>query len=240
MKEYKVLFKPEGKEININEGETILEAANRAGIYINSECGGEGICGRCKVQILEGEFEKTPSSMTFFTSDEIQQGYVLACQTKIHSNLVISVPLQAALEGDQILKTGTTLSYSSPEKMEKEFTDQRDVSYYHPLTRKTFFKLPPPNLNDTLPDLERLYREMKKEEEFKSLEITLTCLRRLPNLLRQSNWEITVTLWEHNGTTEIIHVETGNTSMNNYGIALDIGTTTVVAELVPEFCTKMF
>ncbi len=232
MKEYKVLFKPEGKEVHITEGKTILEAANLAGIYINSECGGEGVCGRCKVQIMEGEFKKTPSSMTFFTSDEIQQGYVLACQTKIHSDLVISVPSQASLEGEQILTTGTTLSYSSPEKMEKEFTDQREVSYYHPLTRKIFLKLPPPDLNDTLPDLERLYREIKKKEEIKTMDISLACLRSLPNLLRQSNWEITVTLWEHNGTTEIIHVEPGNTSMNNYGIALDVGTTTVVAELV--------
>jgi len=127
MKEYKILFKPEGKEVHITEGKTILEAANQAGIYINSECGGEGVCGRCKVQIMEGEFEKSPSSMTFFTSDEIQQGYVLACQTKINSHLVISVPSQASLEDEQILTTGTTLSYSPPEKMEKEFTDQKNL-----------------------------------------------------------------------------------------------------------------
>jgi len=232
MREYKILFKPEGKEVHIKEGETILEAAHQAGIYINSECGGEGVCGRCKVQILEGTYEKKYSFVTFLTTDEIQQGYALACQTEIHSDLVVSIPPQAALEGEQILKTGTTLSYSFPEKVEKEFTDQRDVSYYHPLTRKTFLNLPPPNLNDTLPDQERLFREIKKKEEVANLGISLPCLRNLPTLLRQSNWEITVTSWEHNGTTEIIHVEPGNTSINNFGIALDVGTTTVVAELI--------
>ena len=232
MKEYKVLFTPEGKEVTIKEGETILESANHAGVYINSECGGEGVCGRCKVQIREGKVDKKSVSMTFLTPDEILQGYVLACQTKIHSDLVISIPPQATLEGEQILKTGTTFSYSSPERVEKEFTDQREVSYYHPLTRKNFLKLPPPNLNDTLPDQERLFREIKKKEEVANLDITLSCLRSLPTLLRQSNWEITVTMWEHNGTTKIIHAEPGNTSMNNFGIALDVGTTTVVAELV--------
>jgi uncharacterized 2Fe-2S/4Fe-4S cluster protein (DUF4445 family) len=232
MKEYKVLFKPEGKEVHIKEGETILEAANQAGVYINSECGGEGVCGRCKVQVIEGKVDKKSVSMTFLNPDEIQQGYILACQTPIRNDLVISVPSQAALEGEQILKTGTTLSYSSPEKVRKEFTDQREVSYYHPLTRKTFLKLPPPDLNDTLPDQERLFREIKKKEEVANLDISLPCLRNLPTLLRQSNWEITVTSWGGNGTTEIIHVEPGNASMNNYGIALDVGTTTVVAELV--------
>lgn len=232
MKEYKVLFKPEGKEVSINEGENLLQAANQAGIYINSECGGEGVCGRCKVQIAEGEVERKSTSMTFLSPDEIQQGYVLACQTEIHSDLAVAVPPQAALEGEQILKSGTTLSYSTPEKVEKEFTDQRKVSHYHPLTRKTFLKLPPPNLDDTLPDQERLFREMRKKEGITTLDISLQCLRGLPKLLREYNWEVTVTSREHNGIIEIIYVEPGNTSMNNFGIALDVGTTTVVAELV--------
>lgn len=232
MKEYKVLFKPDEKEVSVEDGANLLKAAHQAGIYLNSECGGEGICGRCKVQIVEGFGEKKSSFMTFLTKDEIQKGYVLACQTDIHSNLVILVPSQAALEVDAILKKGTVLVSGVPEKMEKEFADQREVSHYHPLTRKTFLKLPPPNLNDTLPDQERLFREIKKTDGAANLELNLQCLRQLPALLRESNWELTVTSWEHDGTTEIIHLEPGDTSRNNYGIALDVGTTTVVAELV--------
>lgn len=232
MKEYKVLFKPDEKEVSVEDGANLLKAAHQAGIYLNSECGGEGICGRCKVQIVEGFVEKKSSFMTFLTKDEIQKGYVLACQTDIHSNLVILVPSQAALEVDAILKKGTALVSGVPEKMEKEFADQREVSHYHPLTRKTFLKLPPPNLNDTLPDQERLFREIKKTDGAANLELNLQCLRQLPALLRESNWELTVTSWEHDGTTEIIHLEPGDTSRNNYGIALDVGTTTVVAELV--------
>lgn len=232
MKEYKVLFKPDEKEVSVEDGANLLKAAHQAGIYLNSECGGEGVCGRCKVQIVEGFGEKKSSFMTFLTKDEIQKGYVLACQTDIHSNLVILVPSQAALEVDAILKKGTALVSGVPEKMEKEFADQREVSHYHPLTRKTFLKLPPPNLNDTLPDQERLFREIKKTDGAANLELNLQCLRQLPALLRESNWELTVTSWEHDGTTEIIHLEPGDTSRNNYGIALDVGTTTVVAELV--------
>lgn len=232
MKEYKVLFKPDEKEVSLEDGANLLKAAHQAGIYLNSECGGEGVCGRCKVQIVEGFVEKKSSFMTFLTKDEIQKGYVLACQTDIHSNLVILVPSQAALEVDAILKKGTALVSGVPEKMEKEFADQREVSHYHPLTRKTFLKLPPPNLNDTLPDQERLFREIKKTDGAANLELNLQCLRQLPALLRESNWELTAISWEHDGTTEIIHLEPGDTSRNNYGIALDVGTTTVVAELV--------
>ena len=232
MKEYNILFKPAGKEVIIKDGDNLLQAANQAGININSECGGEGVCGRCKIQIIEGAFDRTPSSATFLTNDEIQQGYVLACQTEIHNDLVVTVPSQATLEGDQILKSGTTSAYRPVEKAGKEFTNQRQISHYYPLTRKTFLSLPQPTLNDILPDQERLFREIKKKGEVANLDINLACLRELPKLLRQNNWEVTVTLWEHNDTTEIIQVEPGNTSMHNFGIALDVGTTTVVAELV--------
>jgi uncharacterized 2Fe-2S/4Fe-4S cluster protein (DUF4445 family) len=232
MQEHKVLFKPDNKEVSVEDGGNLLQAANQAGIYLTSECGGEGVCGRCKLQVLEGSVEKKSSFMTFLTKDEIQNGYVLACQSDIHNNLVISVPSHAPLETDAILKKGAALTSSAPEKMEKEFVDQREVSNYNPLTRKTFLKLPPPNLNDSLPDQERLFREIKKIDGSKNLELSIQCLRRLPTLLRESNWEITITEWEHDGITEIIHLEPGDASGHNYGIALDVGTTTVVAELV--------
>ncbi len=99
MKEYKVLFTPAGKEVLMKDGDTLLQAAHHAGININSECGGEGVCGRCKVQIVEGAVDRNTSSTTFLTKDEIQKGYVLACQTEVHNDLVVSVPSQAALEG---------------------------------------------------------------------------------------------------------------------------------------------
>ena len=232
MKEYKVLFTPAGKEVLMKDGVTLLQAAHQSGININSECGGEGVCGRCKIQIIEGAFDRTPSSATFLTNDEIQQGYALACQTEIHNDLVVTVPSQATLEGDQILKSGATSAYRPAEKAGKEFTNQREISHYYPLTRKTFLSLPQPTLNDILPDQERLFREIKKKGEVANLDINLECLRELPKLLRQNNWEVTVTLWEHNDTTKIIQVEPGDTSTNNFGIALDVGTTTVVAELV--------
>lgn len=232
MNEYRVIFEPEKKEVKVKEGESLLSAAHQAGIYLTSECGGEGVCGRCKVQILEGHLERKPSFITFLTPDEIQKNYVLACQTRVYSNLIVSVPSPEVLAEEHILTTGKTLAYSPPEKMSIEFTDRREISHYHPLTRKTFLKLPRPTLSDTLPDQERLFREIKKREGSTTPIMNLPCLRTLPTLLRQSNWEVTVTTWEHNGTIEIITIEPGDTSTHNFGIALDVGTTTVVAELV--------
>lgn len=233
MKEYKVFFKPMGKEVLAKDGDKLLDVANRADIYINSECGGEGVCGRCKVQIIKGEIIRSSPSLSFLSKDEIENGFVLACQAEIHSDVVVLVPSVASLEGEQILKSEDTLSYNAPEQLEKNYGNNKEVAFYHPLTQKVFFELPQPTLDDSVPDQERLFREIRKKKiAEKTIKMDMHCLRMLPRLLRSNDWKVTTTLRQHHGITEIGHLEPGNTSKQNYGIALDVGTTTVVAELV--------
>ncbi|MFN7170925.1 MAG: ASKHA domain-containing protein, partial [Candidatus Omnitrophota bacterium] len=93
-------------------------------------------------------------------------------------------------------------------------------------------ELPPPTLQDNISDLERLYRELRRSREIPIMQTGLANVRNLGRVLRESNWKITVVLGNRNRTTEIVIIEPGNTTIHNFGIALDIGTTTVVAYLV--------
>ncbi len=232
MPEHRVVFQPEGKDVKVEDGGSLLHAARRAGIYIDSQCGGEGACGRCKVEIIKGKAKQKDTSLAFLSKEEIEGRFVLACQTEIHSDLVVSVPSQASLEGEQILKPEPPLAYDPPQGLEVKPTDQERTSFDHPLTRKVFLDLPSPTLDDALADQERLFREMRRQGISGTLNLGIKSLRILPGLLRHNDWKLTATLWQSDGIAKIIQIEPGNRSRENYGIALDVGTTTMVAELV--------
>jgi len=98
MSKHKVVFQPVGAKIEVEKESSILEAAAESGIYINSLCGGEGVCGKCRVQITRGEAKPTSHSIRFLSRDEINSGFVLGCQTEIKDDLEVWVPPEARLE----------------------------------------------------------------------------------------------------------------------------------------------
>ncbi|MHC4497404.1 MAG: 2Fe-2S iron-sulfur cluster-binding protein [Planctomycetota bacterium] len=96
-----VRFEPSGLKIEVPVGTVLLEAAHKAGAYLNSICGGDGYCGKCKVIINEGQFQGKPT--TLLNTDEIRDNVALGCQTKILSDMTITVPKSHALETSQII-----------------------------------------------------------------------------------------------------------------------------------------
>jgi uncharacterized 2Fe-2S/4Fe-4S cluster protein (DUF4445 family) len=232
MSQHRVIFWPEGKAIPVEEGKTLLEAADMGGTHINNLCGGEGVCGQCKVRIKKGIVEKSTKSISLLSREEIQQGYVLSCQTPVRDNLEVEIPVEARLEGEQILTEGETLTFSIPEEIERPPQEEAGVSFYSPLTTKMHLKLPLPTLEDNLSDLERIYREIQRKVKISDPEIELHKIRGLARTLRKNEMSITVTLGRKNNTFKIIQIEGGDISKRNFGVALDIGTTTVVAQLI--------
>jgi uncharacterized 2Fe-2S/4Fe-4S cluster protein (DUF4445 family) len=232
MSQHRVIFWPEGKAIPVEEGKTLLEAADMGGIHINNLCGGQGVCGQCKVKMINGTVDKNLKSISLLSVEEIQQGYVLACQTPVRDNLEVEIPVEARLEGEQILMEGETLTFSIPEEIERPAQEEAGVSFYSPLTMKMHLKLPLPTLEDNLSDLERIYREIQRKTNISDPEIELHKIRGLARILRKNEMRITVTLGRKNSKFKIIQIEGGDTLKRNFGIALDIGTTTVVAQLV--------
>ncbi len=233
MAKHKVVFQPSGAKPEVKQGLTILEAAAEAGVYINSLCGGEGVCGKCSVQITRGEAKPNKQSIRFLSREEINTGFVLACQTEVKDNLEVWVPPEARLEEEQILTTESMVCYEPPQDIHLDDTLDIPSLLYLPVTRKVYLSLPEPSLSDNISDLDRIYREIRKKIQAPYLETSLATLRGLARLLRESQWQVTATLYPYDEhCIEILSLEPGDSCAENYGIACDIGTTTIVAQLV--------
>ncbi|MFA5410639.1 MAG: ASKHA domain-containing protein [Candidatus Omnitrophota bacterium] len=235
MEKFKVTFYPDNKTIEVEKGKTILTAAISAGVYINSSCGGDGVCGRCKVILKKGEVISQPTGR--LSLEERRQGVHLACLSTIEGDLEVEIPPESRLDLEQLNPEEVDLRlkglYSKAEEIEPVKSILGEEIFHHsPLATKLYLELPQPTLEDTVSDLERLYRAIRKIQDIPVMQAGLANIRGLGELLRDAEWKITVTLGKRNGTTEVVLVEPGDTSQHNYGLAFDIGTTTISGQLV--------
>ncbi|RLB10382.1 MAG: ferredoxin, partial [Deltaproteobacteria bacterium] len=218
MAKYMVSFMPTNRSAMVEEGTTIAEAARQADVFIKNLCGGEGVCGQCRVQITSGKAEADEQARAFFSEEEIERGYVLACQTEVHDNLEVLIPPETRMEGAKIM-TGEA---AGPEA----------EGGAKPLVRKIFLEMPEPTLEDNISDIERVSRELRRKIGWHSYEISLSCLRRLSEKLRDSQFKVTASVAKRGGGYKILRIDPGDTTSSHYGLAVDVGTTTVVAQLV--------
>jgi len=229
---YKVTFFPDGKEVEVEAGITLMQAAEKAGVYINTLCGGKGVCGKCRVQVTDGKVRADKHSIGFLSKEELKEGYVLACQTKVNSDMEVVIPPESRLEEEQIMIEGAMVDYSQPEKVFLTKLPSDPLSLFEPLVQKIYLELKEPSNEDNIADIDRIIRELRKKTEYQPFEISLRCLQGLANKLRDNNWKVTATVARHGDLWRILQIEPGDTSDQNYGLALDVGTTTVVAQLV--------
>lgn len=208
---HSVTFFPKNVTVQVEDGTDVLEAAFRAGVSINSVCGGEGTCGKCRV-IVEGLVDSPPSK--HISDEEWRNGYRLACQSKVMSDLVVFVPLEAQVAGHKIL---TSFHVARLGKLA-------------PMVRSRYVELPRPSLENNLADYERLLSALDMIPG--ELSISLPLLEQLPALLRRSDWKLTARWTEERGRKRLVSLHPGDQSGREYGIALDIGTTTVVLSLI--------
>jgi uncharacterized 2Fe-2S/4Fe-4S cluster protein (DUF4445 family) len=235
MKKCNVIFYPENKKISVDAGSTILNAAIAAEVYINSACGGDGVCGRCKVKVLKGQVSTQPTGSISVT--EIKNNIYLACLTTLHSDSEIEILPQSKLDLEITNSGDVDLSlrnfYNESSEVISLDIDQTETIAKFPLIKKVYIELPLPDINDKISDLERLYRAISLKENPTSFQTGLINIRLLGELLRSSDWKVTVTLLRKNNTqSEITAIEPGNTSGNNYGFCFDIGTTTISGQLI--------
>jgi len=220
-----VRFEPSGLKIKVPVGTLVLEAAHKAGAYLTSICGGDGYCGKCKVVIDAGQFRSRPT--TLLTADEMRENVVLACQTKVLSDMTITVPKSHALETSQILMDSDARRFS-----ELAGEVQAGTFPFDPLVRKLYVEMSQPTVRDHTADHERLYLGIRKQIDAPIMQTGYRVLQRLPRLLQDSNYKVTVTIGRRGQTTEVIDVEAGDHSKQNFAVAVDLGTTTVVAHLM--------
>ena len=232
MTSYRIKFLPDEKTAEVEAGATLMEAADRAEVYINTLCGGKGVCGRCRVQVINDKIRADKHSISLLSKEEILEGYVLACQTKVASDMEILIPPESRLEEAQILLDHNPVDYSPPEKISLHRVPVDPMTLYEPLTQKIYVEIKEPSSEDNISDMDRIIRELRRKTENHGFEISLRCLQGLALKLRENQWRATVTLGRHNSLQRILQVEAGNTAERNYGLAVDVGTTTVVAQLI--------
>jgi len=222
----RVTFEPEGKTVDVREGATLLDAARAAGVFLLSICGGDGICGRCRVQVLSGVVDAEPTAL--LSREEIRDGFVLACQTRVTEDVEVAVPPEARGDGAQILVDEDARRF-------RALVPALGVAVeypYAPIVSKLTVELSPPTLQDYLGCKERLYREIRRRVDAPRMQMGLKVLQSLPQQHRDAAWQITATLGHRGDTIEVIQIEEGNRTDAAYGIVVDIGTSTVVAHLV--------
>lgn len=232
MAKYKVIFLPDHKEVEVDEGISLLEAAEKAEVYINSVCGGEGLCGECRLQVVSGNAKADKHAIGFFSKEEVVNGYVLACQTRVEDNLEVLIPAKSRLEMEKIVTGEVPVTYCEPGKISLHRRPCDPASLLEPLVTKVYLQLPQPSVGDNISDIDRVIRELRKKLGYASYEISLACLQGLANKLRQYDWKVTATVARHGSIGRVAQIEGGDTSDRNYGLAVDVGTTTVVVQLV--------
>jgi len=224
-KKCNVRFEPSGLKTEVPVGTVLLEAARKAGVYLSSICGGDGYCGKCKVVIDDGQSESTPT--TLLTPDEIRENVVLACQTKVLSDMTITVPKFHTLETSQILMDSDAHRFS-----ELAGDVRAGVFEFCPLVQKLCVEMSAPTVHDHTADHERLYVAIREQIDAPIMQTGFRILQGLSKVLRLTNYKVAVTIGRRSGTTEVIEVEPSKCCKTNFAVAVDLGTTTVVAHLL--------
>ncbi|MGI6732040.1 MAG: ASKHA domain-containing protein [Anaerovoracaceae bacterium] len=205
-----ITFLPQGIRQQFEEGKTVLELAAEAGISIDGNCAGAGTCGKCKVKLLEGNIgEPDDKEMAKLTELELQNGYRLACRYKPSTDLVVQVALV-----EETAKRKTKLI-----KLPDDFVPETNI-------KKLYIELAPPSLENQQADLERIRIACGLGSQIKTNTKLISSLPQILENEKEDN-HFTVTLRDN----ELIHIEKGDLSQECYGIAYDIGTTTVVGHL---------
>ena len=224
MSAHRVVFTPSGKRGEFAEGVSLLEAARTLGVDLDSVCGGRGICGRCQVEIAEGDFAKHAihSSADHVTpSGAVEARYAskrgafaasrrLGCQARICGDLVIDVPPESQVHRQVVRKRAET----HPIEID-------------PVVRLCYVEVAEPDMHEPASDFRRLEQALREQWGVAETRAGLAVLGGLQKALRAGNWKVTVALRKGR---DIVSVAPGFAE-RAYGVAIDVGSTTIAAHL---------
>ncbi|MGI8420852.1 MAG: 2Fe-2S iron-sulfur cluster-binding protein, partial [Gaiellaceae bacterium] len=193
------------KEARVPAGTTLFDAASWNGVAIDSTCGGHGTCKKCKVRVASGKVALSAVDPRAFEPDELRAGWRLACRAQALEDVVVEVPPLQTRPKAALVGVG------------------RHV-ILRPAVQKRYLELEEATLEDQTSDLERVLAAMDDLE----LRVPLELVRTLGQTLRDADWKVTAVLCDD----ELSDVEPGDTSARRFAIAVDLGTTTVVANLL--------
>ena len=224
-----VIFTPSGKRGRVTAGTAVLDAARRLGVDLDSVCGGRGICSKCQVAPGKGAFPKhgvtvadgalSPVNAVEERYDRIrglQAGRRLGCQARIQSDIVIDVPPESQLHRQVIRKSAT-----------------ERVMVMDPAVRPFYVEVIEPDLDDPTGDFQRLSAALEEQWQIKALRADLDVLSRIQKVLRKGEWKVTAVVWDDGRQPpQLIDLIPGLLDGPLYGLAIDLGSTTIAGHLV--------
>ena len=222
-----VLFMPSGRRGRFPIGTPVLQAARSIGVYVESVCGGRGICGRCQVEVAEGQFAKhgitsAKDHLSAFSATEERYARLrslaaerrLSCSAKIEGDLVIDVPQEVQVNAQVVRKAAG------------DRVIERDIA-----THLCYVEVEQPDMHKPLGDLERLFAALKREWQVENPKIDFHLLPQLQRILRQDEWKVTAAVHDDGGRPTVTALWSGFHN-EAYGLAVDIGSTTIAMHLV--------
>jgi uncharacterized 2Fe-2S/4Fe-4S cluster protein (DUF4445 family) len=220
-----VIFTPSGKRGNFAVGTPILTAARQLGVDLDSVCGGRGICSKCQITPSYGEFPKhgvTVSDGALSEWNSVEQRYDdkrgltkgrrLGCQATVQGDVVIDVP-----ETSQVHK-----------QVVRKRAEARDITM-KPAIKMFYVEVEEPDMHEPSGDLERLIAALRKDWDLPELSADLNVLTKMQPILRKGEWKVTCAV--HLGDNKIIQIWPGYYEGTVYGLAVDLGSTTIAAHL---------
>jgi uncharacterized 2Fe-2S/4Fe-4S cluster protein (DUF4445 family) len=228
MTEYTVTFDVAKQPVRVPTGTLLSEAARLAGVEIGQPCGGQGRCGRCAVQVTAGEVRRRSSLR--LSAEDVSLGFALACQSVIEGDISVTIPPQEKIER-RLTTDRTAIEVSVPSDYDP---------FYAQTIRRISLRLPPPRMDDQTDDWSRLKTTLRQKTGIDDVSVSLNLLQKMGSALRENDWQITLITDTH---VEIDGQRTAERLISIipdlvpeddpiYGIAIDIGTTTVTVWLV--------
>ena len=202
-----VTYLPFDRTTRVPPGTTVFSAAHWIGLPIDSTCGGRGTCGKCKVRVLRGLADPESADHRQLRPQEIADGWRLSCQTRIYEDMTCEVP--------QLLRVPKAATMGLGR-----------LVILDPNVRKVYLELAEPSLHDQRSDVARLKDALT--EEGHDMLAGVSVLRTLPQVFREAGFRVTAVL----AGERLVAVEPGDTTGDCYGVAFDVGTTTLVGTLM--------
>jgi uncharacterized 2Fe-2S/4Fe-4S cluster protein (DUF4445 family) len=235
MTEHTVTFDIAKQPVRVPTGTLLSEAALLAGVEIGQPCGGQGRCGRCAVQVTDGDVRRRSSLR--LSSEDVAHGFALACQSVIEGDIVVVIPPQEKIER-RLTTDRTAIEVSIPPDYDP---------FYAQSVRRISLRLSPPRMDDQTDDWSRLKTALRQKAGIEEIRISLNLLQKLGTVLRENDWQITVITDAHieldgRRTDErLLELIPDIVPIDDpiYGVAIDIGTTTVTVWLADLFSGKV-
>jgi uncharacterized 2Fe-2S/4Fe-4S cluster protein (DUF4445 family) len=228
MSEHTVTFDTAKKPVRVPTGTLLSEAAHMAGVDIGQPCGGQGRCGRCAVQIVKGDVRRR--SLLRLSQEDISAGFALACQSVVEGDISVTVPPQEKIER-RLTTDRTAIEVSIPQDYDP---------LYSQTLRRISLTLSPPRMDDQTDDWSRLKTALRQRAGIENIQISLNLLQKIGSILRDNNWQVTaiidaqIEIDGHRIDERLVALIADIIPEDDpmYGLAIDIGTTTVTVWLV--------